>query len=211
MKSRLFLILSCLVSATGLSAQTIGVSNLGTPNSGQTSRYANGFSGVGFVTDASATEFTLDSVTLPVLNAYSINDFTVQIRANGAFNRPGTVIATLDGTTSPTAGDHTFTESGVILAPSTTYWVTWGFTNGAGGFDAPTVTPSTGIGAWSVVDYFVFSSNAGANWSQGATGSAFKFSVQATTAAVPEPSTYALIFGAGALGFAAWRRRRAAV
>jgi autotransporter-associated beta strand protein len=28
-----------------------------------------------------------------------------------------------------------------------------------------------------------------------------------TTAAIPEPSTYALIFGAGALGFAAYRRR----
>ncbi len=29
-------------------------------------------------------------------------------------------------------------------------------------------------------------------------------------AAVPEPSTYAVLFGLGALGFAAWRRRRAA-
>jgi hypothetical protein len=31
-----------------------------------------------------------------------------------------------------------------------------------------------------------------------------------TVAPIPEPSTYALLFGAGALGLAAWRRRRAA-
>jgi hypothetical protein len=34
--------------------------------------------------------------------------------------------------------------------------------------------------------------------------------VYATQAAIPEPSTYAALFGATAPGFAAWRRRRAA-
>jgi len=44
--------------------------------------------------------------------------------------------------------------------------------------------------------------------------SADGFSVYATTSqltiasAIPEPSTYAALFGAGALGFAVWRRRR---
>ena len=53
-------------------------------------------------------------------------------------------------------------------------------------------------------------------WEQTAssnTGGADYFGIDNVTlsvSAVPEPSTYAVIFGAGALGFAAWRRRRVA-
>ena len=41
-----------------------------------------------------------------------------------------------------------------------------------------------------------------------ATGSMFQLTFTGTTAAVPEPSTYAAIFGALALGFAIYRRRK---
>jgi len=41
-------------------------------------------------------------------------------------------------------------------------------------------------------------------------GNDAKFTATFATAAIPEPSTYAALFGLGALGFAAWRRSRRA-
>lgn len=60
-------------------------------------------------------------------------------------------------------------------------------------------------------DYFGTYDVSSGTFSIGGSGAAAAFTVTAIsigTSAVPEPSTYAAIFGACALGFAAWRRRR---
>jgi hypothetical protein len=208
MKTHLWPLLLCTVlTVSALPAQTVGVSNLGGTPLGNVYRAANSFVGSGFTTDSTFAQYTLSEVIIPLDGTTGITDFTVSLYTNSGTNKPGTLLATLAGPSSPLAGQNSFINDGVTLEANTSYWVTWGFTNGGGGFYlAPQMASNVGTGAWTVTNFGTYSSNAGASWDLGGAGYPYQFSVAATNA-IPEPSTYAMIFGAGALGLAAWRRR----
>jgi hypothetical protein len=207
MKTHLWsLLLSTVLAASALPAQTVGVSNLGGTPMGNGWREANYFVGSGFTTDSTFAQYSLSEVIIPITDTSGVTDFTVSLYTNSGANRPGTLLATLAGPSSPSAGQNSFINSSVTLAANTSYWVTWGFTSGGGHFQAPAMASNVGTGAWTVTNFGAFSTDAGASWDLTMAGYPYQFSVAATNA-IPEPSTYAMIFGAGALGLAAWRRR----
>jgi hypothetical protein len=206
MKSTLFLFALLAATAT---AQTTYVSTLGLSSTGGVTRSANQFVGGRFVTDNSAPTYTLNSISLALGSANGINDFTVNLMTDSGANTPGTLIGTLSGPVSPTSTNNfLFSASGLTLNANTSYWVTMGFTSGAGSYEVQlTNTLAGATGPWTL------NGNAGyfsGSWIAGGMGGAnnLLLSVQAT--AIPEPSTYALLFGVGVLGLAAWRRRRVA-
>ncbi|MCF7688951.1 MAG: PEP-CTERM sorting domain-containing protein [Cephaloticoccus sp.] len=209
---RLKLPLFCLAlifSPIALSAQTILVSNLGeASNSGPISSispsewFANSFT-------TGSEQVTLSSVTLALHSGTTATGFSLQLYSDNAGN-PGSSLETLAGTSSPTGGGNfTYTSSGTSLLNGTTYWLV---TSSTVGNVRPYGTAShseTGEPGWLIGDTFYYTNNSGATWTAGAIGAFFdplRFSV--ATAAVPEPSTYAVIAGALVFGCVVLRRRR---
>lgn len=138
-----------------------------------------------------STAFTIDSVTLSFdYERYRINSAAASV----AFQY------STDGTnwTSATAGD-----SGAFSTNASSY----GFTTPVSTTSRTVTLTSLNLASGSDV-YFRWNFNTtGAN-SQGI--GLDNFSITASTSAIPEPSTYAAIVGAVALGFVAVRRRRRA-
>ena len=66
---------------------------------------------------------------------------------------------------------------------------------------------SATLSDFSATDFTLGSRIAGYDYSFALAGSTLQ--LIATTSAIPEPSTYALLAGLGALGLAGWHRRRA--
>lgn len=195
-------------------AQTVMLSNLaGTSYAG----YANTRNeSDGTLNTANAGSFTTGSEAT-VLNSLSLlgvsgsgTDFSVELYSDSG-NLPGTLLETLSGPTSPTSASTTYvyTSGGSLtLSANTTYWWVTTVPTGttAANFNSNYVTNSADVAAdgWSIGRY-AYQTNGGA-WSNG-TGRSMQFSV--STSAIPEPSTYAALFGAAALGLAAYRRRLA--
>jgi hypothetical protein len=190
-------------------AQTTFVSSLALSSTGSVTRGANQNVGERFVTDNSAATFTLNSVSLALNFASGMDDFTVRLMTDSGSNTPGTLLGTLSGPVSP-SGTSTFlyTASGLTLNANTSYWVTMGFTSGAGSYTVPlTNTLAGATGPWTLNGNV---SDFSGSWIAGGMGGANNLLLSVQASAIPEPSTYALLFGAGVLGLAAWRRRRAA-
>ena len=106
---------------------------------------------------------------------------------------------TLGSTFGEISGTGTLTATGGDLGLDTTgtgfnYADTYQVLNGFGTTDLSSLT----ITGYDTADYTAQLDNSG------------DLSFSANLAAVPEPSTYALIAGTAALGFAAWRRRATA-
>jgi hypothetical protein len=182
-----------------------GVSNLTGTSLGNSYKAAGKFIAQSFTTSASANPFRLSSVSLPISSGYGINDFTVRIQEDLS-GLPGAVVGTLTGTSSPTTGQFDFVSGSLNLDASTTYWITWGFTSGSGQFGSPQMAGTAGTGDWTFGNSTA-SSDAGASWFGPNPGYSYQISIQAMSA-VPEPSTYAALLGALALGLAIWRRRK---
>ncbi|MBP6508323.1 MAG: PEP-CTERM sorting domain-containing protein [Opitutaceae bacterium] len=180
-----------------------GVSNLAGTPLGTVYRSANQFIAQSFITDSSSAQFQLSMVTLPIVSGSGMTDFTVQIR-NDLSGGPGSLVGTLTGSTSPTNGPYDFVNGSMLLDASTTYWVTWGASSGD--FGSPQMTGNMGSGDWALGNY-TNSYNDGANWYGPSSGYSYQISIQGISP-VPEPSTYALLFGALIFGFVAWHRRR---
>jgi hypothetical protein len=121
------------------------------------------------------------------------------------------------GLGSVTAGDSI--TGATLGTPGTTlFFVTRFDFNGTGNVTFNTYLDPTGSGSpnggslistgsnsygASDVNQLLIGTNAASTWDEIRIGSSY-----GDVSAIPEPSTYAAIFGLGALGFAAWRRRR---
>lgn len=194
------------------------VSNLNeTPVSSFPVGQSNWWAGNQFITDASAASFQLDSVTLSMDTAMNTGGgFFVAIYSNGV-GEPGTQLELLSGVANPaTAGEYTYTSTGLTLAPNTSYWVVAGISGGTGiypwkvendaevHFTGPWQIPSTDT-------HITSFQNGGDNWRNDLPHDGFArlFSVSAT--AIPEPATMqVLLFGgvAAVIALARSARRR---
>jgi len=176
----------------------------------------------GFVTDASALPYTLNSVTLTMgLSSGTPSNFQVALYSNSS-GTPGVSLATATGNSNPFVNsgksDFTYTFSGVTLAASTNYWIVASATGSefnsydwagamASGGDTSFTGPWTNAGG--------YDSNTGTpgSWTSlsGPGLSAMEISVTATPTAVPEPATYAWLAGLTGLALVVARRRRVVV
>jgi hypothetical protein len=190
-----------------------GVGVIGRVGGGENHRYA--FS---FTTGSSTATFDFTSVTMafqagqgsPTLAVGLYSSFAPATVAGG-----GTLLTNLSlSSGNPLAAGNAVFSGTATLAASTQYFLVFDAGTQSAGNVATFSTPSTyledsgGLPGWSIGDsaYHSFPSQSG-TWSS--TGTVAMFSVQASEVSViPEPSTYAAMFGAAALGLAVWQRRR---
>ena len=159
----------------------------------------------GFTTGSS--DSVLDSITLD-LSTGSGSGFTLSLYADNGSSLPGSLLETLTGNASPTAGGLvTYTSSGTALAANTTYWwVASVAAPTAGNFSTVTTGDSAGTSPEGWTFASTYQGNGSGSWNN--IGSTAQFSVAATIDAVPEPSTLALA-GMGGLGLLMMFRRTA--
>lgn len=204
----LFTVLAFAAIAATTRAQTVvAISNLSEANGGaitvnntETALLAQSFT-------TGSTAMTLDFIS-PRFDTNLATAFTLSLYSN-ASTIPGTSIEQLTGTTTPNSSTtYDFTSGGTILAANTTYWlVASAATSTHQAFLSYTTSTSfTSPDGWTLGG-IRSTTNSGINWNNFNEGQVIRFSVNASP--VPEPSTYAAIFGVLALGFAAWQRRRA--
>jgi len=154
----------------------------------------------GFMAGASDT---LGSVTLGRynLNGGNATPTTVSIHSD-ASGVPGTAIQTSAAVNVGNKGLYTFSLSGVNLTGGDVYYIV--LNNGASWYYAgsgTTFTTATGQKGSGYVDQGHYMHD-GLGWISMGTGD---FSLSITV--VPEPHEYAMMAGAGMVGFAVWRRR----
>jgi hypothetical protein len=119
------------------------------------------------------------------------------------------MLEALSGSANPAAaGNHTYTSSGLVLAPSTSYWIVAGVTAGAGDYTWNMTNSNSYTGSWSIPSTatHIYSFDLGSNWESAADGFPRKFSISAS--AIPESSTTAALLATAAIGAAVWWRRR---
>jgi fibronectin-binding autotransporter adhesin len=105
-----------------------------------------------------------------------------------------------------TTSDLIVVGGGLLTGPSSGT-VTLNFSDssgfGAGTYTLINYTTASGTSNFSAGSFALGSTIAGFDYALGLSGS----TLQLTASAIPEPSTYAAIFGVGVLAFAVWRRR----
>jgi hypothetical protein len=199
---------SSLIFLTCAQAQDIIVNNLppDAPVDGNDAISSVSSKGNSFTMDG--TSRSLQSVTLSLGKAAdgTIGTFQVELR-NDNSSTPGTVIATLTGESNPlplTATTYSYTPSSeVTLSAGTKYWVVAEATTTSGSYTWNWTSSPFSSGAAGTLGGFSESLNGGP-WSGEDPVGPFLFGV---TAAVPEPSSYAAVFGILALGFGVASRR----
>jgi hypothetical protein len=187
------------------------ISTLTQPNSfNATAVGSDGWLAVSFITGAAPDGYNLDSVQLRGSSGPSPNgNFSVSLYSDDS-GAPGLGLGPLAGPNPSADAIYTFTSAGLVLAPSTQYWITARATQpqSVNGYvwDLPTGTNYTSADGWTidVNDAYAYSPTGGqGDWAaQG--GALYYFAVNAT--AVPEPGTCAA--GVLAIGAIIWLRRR---
>jgi hypothetical protein len=192
-------IVSIILSAVGLLAPllapaqgTLYLSNLGQTSTGSAVVGSDSWIAQGFGTGTNAAGYTVNSVQL-LMGAASgnPNGFSISIYSRSG-NSPQNNLGSLVGPDPAASGVYTFTASGLILSPSTAYYVvvtaatsvaqggySWSATSG----NSPTIRNDGWLGG--IYDF----STDGSNWNY-FRDQFFQFSITGT--AVPEPSTSAL-------------------
>jgi hypothetical protein len=152
-----------------------------------------------FTTGNNSGGYTLSSIELLMAGAAGApSGFSVSLFDAGGRDPGSTELENLSGSANPaTAGVFAYASSGLVLAPSTGYWIiatadtvsTIGNFNWSSGGAAGLISQN----GW-FVNVGAVSSTSGASWSQ---TTPFQFAIYATP--VPEPSSLALLFCGGAL------------
>jgi hypothetical protein len=196
-----FLLLLCL-GTSALAAQTYVFDTSGQTGAGQSTGtlFSSLTPAQRFTTDASLT--TLTGISLHMQNA---NNWVpnLQIFSDNGSGVPVSLVNSFASSTVSSGGWATFNDS-VTLAANTTYWIVFGTTSGSANSYAWAGATNNGssYGAWLTTADYNRAYNVGSGFSAYANQV-----MDLRLTAIPEPSTYAAILGAGALGCVVWRRR----
>ena len=199
-----------LAAQTARSQGTVYVSNLAQPSSGSLAVGTDLWVADEFMTGNNPGGYALDSVQLAMAPASGApNGFAVMLYSQhqpALGLEPGGGLGTLMGSTDPVIGGiYTYTASGMMLAPSTSYFIvaTAGtpVASGAYAWSVENTSFPSSSGGWSTT-VLAFNSSDGLSWAGPAVDDV-QFALTAT--AVPEPDTLYLL-GLPGLLFFAWRR-----
>jgi hypothetical protein len=189
------------------------ISNLGQPFDGSAVAGSDSWLAEEFRTGNNPGGYAFDSVQLSMATASGEpSEFIVMMYAAGHSpfaDFPGTSVGTLNGPSDPfTAGTYAYTASGIVLSPSTDYFIVLTaatpMATGAFEWDIANSTPPNSSGEWSGSDYLL-ESNDGSFGNYNAIFEAPEFAITAT--AVPEPNDLFLLSLSGALFLACYRRQ----
>jgi len=210
--SKLFLLAASLVVGSAAHAQTVLVSNLATTN-GSNNQVDSGFwRSQAF--DMGSASFNLSSVEIRGFQNSSGGTVAIFSNTGTGFNngsdKPNTLLSTLTGSI-PVGGSAstTFTltpASAVTLASNTRYWIVWEASDNSHWFSPSNGTTSGADASIPSSMGLRFSGNHGSSWTIGS-NETMEIGISGVSA-IPEPSTYAAMAGAAALGLAAWTRKR---
>ncbi|MBW1789356.1 MAG: IPTL-CTERM sorting domain-containing protein [Deltaproteobacteria bacterium] len=163
----------------------------------------------GFRTDGGT--YLLDSVTIDVFEVLNPSgNFTLRI-FNDNGGEPGIMVPNglLAGPGNPSPGLNTYTATGDIpLAPNTTYFVVAQVSSGPGYYNLWFTRSKSETGAWSILDYAVWSDNGGLNW-EADIETIMRISVSASPVEIPTLGQWGLILLSLLMaGSACWHIRR---
>lgn len=205
-----------VLTSLSVQGQTVFASNLSQAADWTTAGWVGGsttpFQIAGkFTTGVSAQ--AISSVSLAMRDASGTTSPTFSVRLfSDSSGQPGAVLATFSGATNPNVEaiyDFTLGSSYTVSA-NTSYWIVASAPGQSSNFDyfrwkaLNSDTSSSSFG-WVLGTQIGNSNNGGISWEEVGANEPI-FAVGAVSA-IPEPSTYAAIFGAAALGLAAWRRK----
>lgn len=218
---RTVLLLAAMVFTPGATAfgETVVLSSLGNSIDDQSSIAFGSWIANSFITDTNA--WRLNTVDVSMFAAgNSSGNFALSIWTdNGSGASPGSQLEVLTGSANPdpVSGSSTFSYtaagSGLAVDPNTKYWLVAGVTAGSGSYNWNySFNPDPpAVGVWSIPlqDTYIPSSDQGASWGVASDGDPYMFSISATIAPVPEPSTLVMgLAGITCFGWGAMRRRK---
>ena len=186
-------------------------SSLGYNPIGITSISSDSWVGQLFYTGTNASGYLLDSIQLRMENQLgNPAGFSLSIYGDANLPRtlqPGGNLQLLTGPNPTSAGVYTFTSSGLILTPTTAYYLVATSlnpaANGSFRWDYTTDQPQGGLEYMSTGTGFAYSSD-GVSW-QFSRQHYFQFAINAT--AVPEPSSLVLLGLGGSFLFTRLSRK----
>jgi hypothetical protein len=191
----LFIILSQLSSAQG----TLQVSNIGQVSTGSAPIGSDVWIAQLFYTGNNSGGYDLDSIQLLMdATSGSPGGFSVSIyglNSNGSL-LPGSNLGSLSGSDPAGGGIFTYTASGLMLSPSTFYFVvlTTATPIAQGAYNWSAVNSPTINNDWEIYQDYCYSPN-GLGWRSNSHQDVFQLAINAT--AIPEPSALSLLLLGG--------------
>jgi hypothetical protein len=205
------IILSSIVFVAGLVAPlltqaqgTLFVSNIGQASGGSAGIGSDSWLAQRFITGTNAGGYLLNSAQLLMeVASGSPNGFTVSLYGNSG-SGPASNLGSLSGPDPTSGGVFTYATSGIMLSPSTLYFVvaTAATPTAQGAYNWSAANESAVTDGWFIPVGYNYSAD-GLSW-QLSRQYTFQMAIYAT--AVPEPATLALAaLALGALSFR-WRK-----
>jgi hypothetical protein len=192
---------------------TLYVSNLGQPTVGGMGIGSDSWVAQYFTTGTNSNGYIVDSIQL-LMGAASgdPSGFMVAIYSSPGNGAPGASLGSLSGSDPSAGGLFTYTTSGIMLSPSSFYFVVATATtplvqgvynwSAANSFGRITTSPGD---PWTIQDAY-YNSTDGLNWTFIPRENVSQFAIYATV--VPEPAMLALAaLGLAAFALSFWRRK----